>query len=555
MKLRNHERGDASGLVTTYAVLLFGLPAQLVIGPLGASGTPAGVLGVGLVLYWVVMRLVPDSGTARGVQPIRLAVGFFAASILVSYAFGVVRPLPPDQLSGADRGVLSVLSWVGIAIVAADMLSTREKVEKLLRVILVLGGIVALMGLLQFAVGINLADFYKIPGLKVNYAVAVISERSDFRRVAATASHPIEFGMVLAMLLPLALHTAFYAKDRRALWWGIVGLIGLTSPMSLSRSAILGLAVAFIVLFFGWPAGRRMSVLLVLPVFVIGLRFLIPGLVGTIKSLFTSFSNDDSIKGRTDDYAVVGQFIDKSPLVGRGFGTFLPKDFITLDNQYLGTVIETGYLGLAALISLFLIGFFTARGIRVRSTDERTRDLAQSLAASVMVAAFGYVTFDGLGFPMVTGLLFLLLGCIGALWRITREELATTRSLAATSLAALLGPGPSGIDATDPHPPLANGALPVNGSAPNGSAPNGSAPKGSAPNGSAPQSGSNGSAPNGVVGAGAVATAAPTGVDEETVVLGRPPVDGPTETLPVPAEDPGVDGPTVVLRPPTGDER
>jgi polysaccharide biosynthesis protein PslJ len=430
-RLRRRARGDASGLVTTYAVLLFGLPAQLVIGPLGASGTPAGVLGVGLVLYWIVMRLVPDSGVARGFQPIRFAVGFFAFSIFVAYAFGVIQPLPPEQLSGADRGLISVMSWVGVAIVTADMLSSREKIEKLIKVLVVLAGIVAFMGLLQFAVGVNLADFYKIPGLKVNYDVAVVSERSDFRRVAATASHPIEFGMVLAMILPIALHTAFYAKTRKSFWWGIVGLIGLTSPMSLSRSAILGLTIAFIVMFFGWPAGRRMAVLLVLPVFVVGLRLLIPGLVGTIKSLFTGITNDDSIKGRTDDYAVVGQFIDKSPFVGRGFGTFLPKDFITLDNQYLGTIIETGYLGLAALIMLFVIGFFTARGIRVRSHDERHRDLAQSLAASISVAALGYVTFDGLGFPMITGLLFLMLGIIGALWRLTRQELASAAAHAA----------------------------------------------------------------------------------------------------------------------------
>ena len=428
-RLRRHTRGDASGLITTYTVLLFALPAQLVVGPLGASGTPAGIVGIGLVLYWLFMRLVPDSGVARGVQPIRLVVGFFGASILVAYAFGVIRPLPPEQLSGADRGILSMLSWVGVAIATADMLSTREKVDKLIKVIVVLAGVVALMGLLQFAAGVNLADFYKIPGLKINYDVAVVSERSDFRRVAATASHPIEFGMVLAMVLPIALHTAFYAKTRRFFWWGIVLLLGLTSPMSLSRSAILGLSIALIVLLAGWPTGRRLAVLLVLPVFVVGLRLVIPGLVGTIKSLFTGLSSDPSIQGRTDDYAVVGKFIDQSPLVGRGFGTFLPKDFITLDNQYLGSIIETGYIGLSALICLFLVGFFTARGIRVRSFDEPTRDLAQSLAASIAVAAFGYVTFDGLGFPMVTGLLFLLLGVIGALWRLVREDLASGEAI------------------------------------------------------------------------------------------------------------------------------
>jgi O-antigen ligase len=416
-------RGDALGLLVGYAVLLFMLPAQLIFGPLGASGTPAGVVGIALVLYWLAMRLVPDSGAARGLQPIRIAIGLFVTSIMLAYMVGTLHPLPPDQLSGADRGLLSMLSWFGVGLVATDMLRTGESVRRLVRIVVVLVGIIAAMGLLQFLTGFNLADLYHIPGLKINYDLAVVSERSDFRRVAATASHPIEFGMVLAMTLPLALHVAFNAKDRKWLWWGIVLLIGVASPMSLSRSAILGLFVAFVVLFSGWPSSRRMGVLLVLPVFVVVLRFAIPGLVGTIKSLFTGLSKDESIQGRTDDYKVVGQFISKSPWFGRGFGTFLPHDFFTLDNQYLGMIIECGYIGLAALIQLFLVGFVAARGARIRTADPERRDLAQSLAASVLVAGFGYVTFDGLGFTMVTGLLFLLLGCIGALWRVSRQEL------------------------------------------------------------------------------------------------------------------------------------
>ncbi|MEN3357061.1 MAG: hypothetical protein V7637_1043 [Mycobacteriales bacterium] len=415
-------RGDARGLLVGYAVLLFMLPAQLIFGPLGASGTPAGVVGIGFVFFWVMMRLVPDTGTAVGLQPIRIAVGVFCTAILMAYAFGTLHPLPPDQLSAADRGLLSMLSWLGVSLVAADMLRDWLSVRRMIRVIVVLVGAIAAMGLLQFATGFNLADLYHIPGLKVNYDVAVVTERSDFRRVAATASHPIEFGMVLAMTLPLALHVAFHAQTRKWMWWGCVLLIAVASPMSLSRSAILGLFVAFIVLFAGWPTSRRLGVLLVMPVFIVVLRFAVPGLVGTIKSLFTGLSKDPSIQGRTDDYKVVGQFIGKSPWFGRGFGTFIPKDFFTLDNQYIGIVIECGYVGLAALISLFLVGFVTARGARVRFTDPEQRDLAQSLAASVLVAGFGYVTFDGLGFPMVTGLLFLLLGLIGALWRISRKR-------------------------------------------------------------------------------------------------------------------------------------
>jgi hypothetical protein len=70
------------------------------------------------------------------------------------------------------------------------------------------------------------------------------------------------------------------------------------------------------------------------------------------------------------------------------------------------------------------VAVFCARGARRRTDDASTRDLAQSLAASVMVAMLAFATFDGLSFPMVTNLLFVLVGCCGALRRLVIEELA-----------------------------------------------------------------------------------------------------------------------------------
>jgi O-antigen ligase len=95
---------------------------------------------------------------------------------------------------------------------------------------------------------------------------------------------------------------------------------------------------------------------------------------------------------------------------------------LILDNQYLGTLIETGVIGLLALILVFVVPLLCARGVRRRSARPETRDLAQSLAAAVMVGMLSFATFDGLSFPMATNLLFLLLGCCGALRRLERED-------------------------------------------------------------------------------------------------------------------------------------
>jgi hypothetical protein len=65
-----------------------------------------------------------------------------------------------------------------------------------------------------------------------------------------------------------------------------------------------------------------------------------------------------------------------------------------------------------------VVGFATARGVVRRAADSQTRSLGVSLSASILVLAVTFVTFDGLGFPIAAGMLFLFLGVIGALWRV-----------------------------------------------------------------------------------------------------------------------------------------
>jgi polysaccharide biosynthesis protein PslJ len=117
-------------------------------------------------------------------------------------------------------------------------------------------------------------------------------------------------------------------------------------------------------------------------------------------------------------------FGDK-PWFGWGLGTFDPRIYFYLDNQYLGTLIETGIVGLVTMAALFLIGLFTARSVyRMSKLAGLTRlgELGRALAASMFVVITSFITFDALAFRMVAGMLFVLLGLIGAAWRIARIE-------------------------------------------------------------------------------------------------------------------------------------
>jgi hypothetical protein len=415
---------DATGVVAVVLALLFLIPARLVVPPLGAAGTPAGIAGILLLMWWATARMVPSLGVDRGKQPVRRVLALLAGSIILSYAAAMLHPLPNDEVNGADRGILALAAWAGIGLVTADMLRSRSSVERLLRRVVVLGAVISVIGIVQFA-GKDLTEVFKIPGLKANSTLDLVDERGALARVSGTASHAIEFGVVLAMILPFALHVATQATRRKPLWWLATGLILVATPMSVSRSAILGLMAEFILLFTVWSPRRRMIAVMSAPVFLVAMRLLVPGLVGTFASIFSNASSDNSVQGRTDDYSVVGRFVTQSPWIGRGFGTFIPSDFFVLDNQYLGTVVETGFVGLAAVFMVIATAIALGRGIRRRAEDPALAELGQCFVAAFAAAAIAMGTFDALGFPMFTGLFFFLLGCAGALWRLSSVDAGT----------------------------------------------------------------------------------------------------------------------------------
>jgi O-antigen ligase len=416
-------RFDSVAFLSCFLVLLVGVPSILVLAPLGASGTPAAILGLVALLWWFVARLTPGLGVARGAQPVRIVVLAFLLSVLVSYLAAAMLPLAGIERSGADRGMLTILSAVGIAVLAADGIDSYDRLERLLSRIVNAGVFLGLVGILQFFTRFDISTLFKyFVGLTPNAQVPFFYDTGAVPRVAGTATHPIEFGVTLAFALPFALHFAFAAPPARRLRQSAkLGVISTALPMSLSRSAALGAMAVILMMFLAWSWSRRRVMLLALPAFLIALRIAVPGLLGSVYSLFINLGTDNSIKHRTQDYALVGKFIWAHPYLGRGFGTFIPSRYFLLDNQYLGTIIELGFVGLTALIVMLVVAFFTARGARRRTADADRRDLSQALAASIAVAIVSFGTFDALGFPMVTGMLFLLMGCAGAMWRLNDD--------------------------------------------------------------------------------------------------------------------------------------
>ncbi len=418
---RSHH--DVVTVFQFFLLLLFLIPSPLVFTNLGGAATPALLLGIACLFLWINGRIVPSSGLAKGWQPMRWAVFIWGWTIIASCAAAFARPLPTIEAQAPYRGGATMLGCVGLTLLAADGIRSRGRLETLLQWTVWTSCFVAIVGLIQFTTDYDLAAKIKVPGLGTLFAVGYIQQRAGFNRVAGTAGHPIEFAVVMCAVLPLALHYAFFPTVRRR-WtaWIPVALILAAIPTSLARTSVIGLAVVALFLVPTWRFKRQLGALVGAGVTVGVMQLIYPGILDAMVGLFTGANSDVSITTRKSDYSNGFDLIRQSPVFGRGFKTFVPTTNFFIDNQYLMSAIETGIVGVIALVALFVVGVSLARGIRHRSPDEKTRELGQALAASLAAIMVCFATFDALSFPMVTGLTFMLLGVTAALWRMVREE-------------------------------------------------------------------------------------------------------------------------------------
>ena len=413
---------DGSALLTIWVVVLLAVPANLVVAPLGAAGSPAQLIGLMAGAWWLGAQLERTRAAPGPRQPIKVAMLLFVGAICASYVVAASRPISDLELRAADRGLLIMLSWLGVLLLTTDGVTTRQRLDTILRSMVTVGGLVAFLGVLQFFTGSAFVDLISIPGLSPNSELTSIYARDGFVRAAGTSTHPIEFGVMLAMVLPIALNYAMADRHRSTLVrWFPVAAIAVAIPITISRSALIGVVVILAIVLPSWSIKARRSAYVGILTLLLVVYVAVPGLLGTLTRLFTGVGNDDSARSRTDSYDLAWQFIQTWPVFGRGVSTFLPE-YRILDNQYLGLAIETGIVGLLAFLALLLTGILVgARLMRVAS-DPHTRSLSRSLVAAVSAAACAYATFDGFGFPQVSGLTFFFLGCLGALLRLESTE-------------------------------------------------------------------------------------------------------------------------------------
>jgi O-antigen ligase len=417
-------RIDVTTVLSLMVMLLLLLPSRLIAPALGQFGRPAVTVALGLAVWWCVVRFSPQL-TMTGPQPMRWAALAYLAAVLASYAAGHLRGLPPVEASGADSALIGTAAFLGVAVMTADGVPNRSRLDSLLRTFVWCAAAMALIGLAQYVLQDDITRHINIPGLALQHELVGLRARGDvgFFQIASTATHYIEFSAVMAIALPFAIHFARFAATpgTRQLFIGVSLLIAAAIPIALSRTGMLAAGVVLLAMLPVWSWRLRFNIGTILVGLAIAFMMVRPGLLGTVRSLFTSVlsGEDPSVQGRTDDYAAVYEYFSDRPWLGRGPGTFIPQLYRYLDNQWFGSLIETGLIGVTALAGLHITAIVLARIAWRRAASEVDRHLCAALLAAQLAAIVCAFTFDTLGFASFAIMVMLLAGAAGAMWRLT----------------------------------------------------------------------------------------------------------------------------------------
>lgn len=425
-------RSSAVRVLQVFAVCLMVFPSSIVFKPVGAVGYPAGLVAMFAFIVWIAASLLGLHDARRNRHPIRGVLCFFWVTSLISYVLMQRGLMDSKQLLSADRYLMMLASISGVALVAAEGLNSLDDIRRVLRVLAWGGAFCGLVAALQFWLNYDLTHYLQsIPGFTENHAAfAGVTDRGGLNRVTGTATDPIELGVTAAMLVPVAIWSAIYdtaprriydTAPRRWRWIPVILIIGSVA-VSISRSAVIGVALAvglFVVLM---PPRQRLAAIAGIPVALAAVFLSAHGLIGTLEAWFAAGNSDPSVAHRTNNYPYVEQLVRHHPWFGQGGGTYIPTILHILDNQYLTTAITLGLVGVFALALLFVVPVITALKARNRSQNPELRLLCAALASGTLAGLVCSATFDSLSFPMFYSVTALVMGLSGAAWRLASAE-------------------------------------------------------------------------------------------------------------------------------------
>ena len=316
-------------------------------------------IGVFMVLW---RRALKQTESLRRETPVDAWILLFMG---VGFALlSLVRPYPEVAFAGY-RIVVQYMVWFFIIIRLVE--NDRDFQVLYISFCLVLVGL-ALHGIYQYAIGVE------IPSHWVSQ-----TEMGVRTRVFSITGSPNIMGALMVLLAPLCASGIYYCRKpgMKLFCLALTGCAFLTLLFTFSRGAWIGMMVA--VVLFALFVDKRLIALM-----AAGISFVlvaVPSITSRITYLFTQdFAEASAVGGRAMRWELGKNLLTEShPWLGFGLGRYGGAvamenqildateefDYFYLDNYYLKTMVEMGYLGFIFYCLLLLgLAIWSIRAIQ-----------------------------------------------------------------------------------------------------------------------------------------------------------------------------------------------
>lgn len=388
---------------------------------------PYRILVAAVALGWLTSLLIDPRVRLRA-SGLEAPLGFFVLAVIASELVNPGR-IDPDVV----KRLTFFLSFLLVFYLVVSVVRTLEGVDVLLSVLVGTGAIVAALAIVEARTHVNLfnrLDGY-VPLLQLS-ELPLVPDRGARLRVYGSAQHPIALCAVLVMLIPIAVYLA--RRTGRKLWWAAAAVLSLGAVATVSRTSILMLVVVGLVFLWLRPVQTRRLWPALLPLAIV-VHLALPGTIGALRQSFFPEGGLVAEQAAFAGYRGAGRIADlapaldqfaSQPLLGLGFATRVVdegalENAVILDNQWLGLLLETGLVGVLALLWLFRRAI-KRLGAAAKEDDSDRGWLLAAVAASLTAYAVGMITFDAFSFIQVTFVMFVLLALGTTVLRLDRPS-------------------------------------------------------------------------------------------------------------------------------------
>jgi hypothetical protein len=377
-----------------------------------------------LLLVWLLAASVsaPQLRPRVVLTRIHAAVAVFITVAIIGAILNLDVLVNLDEFQLVLKKLALLISFALFFLIVASSVRPAE-VPPFITFALGLACIAALGTILEYRtkqdIFFNLAQH--IPGATVHVPPDLDQPDSIGRQtVYSSTGHPLEIATLLGMMAPFAFVGFANARDSGArIRYALVSGLILAGAISTFRKTSIVAPTAGMLVLIAYRPRLMLSRLAPLAVLLfLMIHVLSPGASGSVLSslnLGTTAQTNTTVD-RANDYSATWPDISSHIVFGRGYASYDPHKYRILDNEYLGLVITTGFVGLVSWL-LVLIAAMTLAHPVIRSRHPQWSPIALGASASVAVLGMALALFDGLGFPHVPYLLFFICGLITVLHR------------------------------------------------------------------------------------------------------------------------------------------